>query len=121
MIFTATLSGASMNFFVSETKLNLRNTEQFVFIGLLTAIILGAGGYAAIITLKEFSPNSLWSPMVLVTTCVTLALATYFNLYLAGIRSAYTDQDLLKKLVAEETEQLVEKAREAQEVDGAKL
>lgn len=121
LIFTATLSGASMNFFVSETKLNLRNTEQFVFIGLLTAIILGAGGYAAIITLKEFSPNSLWSPMVLVTTCVTLALATYFNLYLAGIRSAYTDQDLLKKLVEEETEQLVEKAREAQEVDGAKL
>jgi hypothetical protein len=121
LIFTATLSGASMSFFVTETKLNLRKTEQFVFSGLLTAIILGAGGYAAIITLKAFSPNSLWSPMVVATTCITLTLAAYFNLYLAGIRSAYTDQEFMEKLVEEESEQLVERARDAKEVNGAKL
>ncbi len=128
LIFTATLSGASMSFFVTDTKLSLRQTERFVFNGLLAAIFLGAGGYTAIVILKQFSPASLWSPFVFLTTCITLALAIYFNLYLAGVRSVYTDQDLIQKLVSEGADELAkenavlaEKARAAQEVDGAKL
>lgn len=128
LIFTATLSGASMSFFVTETKLNLRKTERFIFNGLLIAILLGAGGYSAIVTLKQFSPGALWSPVVFVITCVVLILATYFNLYLAGVRSVYADQDLMQQLIKEEAdvwvkekEVLAERARAANEIDGAKL
>jgi hypothetical protein len=128
LIFTATLSGASMNFFVTDTKLNLRNTERFLFNGLLAAIFLGAGGYTAIVTLNQFSPGALWSPVVVLTTIIALGLAVYFNLYLAGVRSVYTDQELMRKLIEEEQDVLVkekkvlaETARTASEVDGARL
>lgn len=128
LIFTATLSGASMSFFVTDTKLSLRKTEQFIFNGLLVAIFLGAGGYTAIVTLKQFSPNSLWPPVVVLTTCTALGLGIFFNLYLAGVRSVYSDQELLQQLACEEAEELAtekvllaEKAREARNVDGTKL
>ena len=99
LIFTATLSGASMSFFVTDTRLNLRNTERFIFNGLLAGIFLGAGGYTAIVMLNQFSPSVLWSPIVFATTVVALALAIYFNLYLAGVRSVYTDPELMQRLI----------------------
>lgn len=128
LIFTATLSGASMSFFVAETRLSLRKTEQYIFSGLLLAIFLGVCGYTAIVMLKRFSPDSLWPPIVFASSCITLALATYFNLYLAGVRSVYTDHELMEKLMSEEVQgieaekkELVAKARDANEVDGARL
>jgi hypothetical protein len=128
LIFTATLSGASMNFFVTDTKLNLRHTERFIFNGLLAAIFLGAGGYTAIVTLNQFAPGVLLTPLVVATTIVALALAVYFNLYLAGVRSVYTDQELMQALIEEEKDSiakektlLAETARAANEIDGARL
>ncbi len=128
LIFTATLSGASMSFFVADTKQSLRNTERFIFNGLLLAIFLGAGGYTAIVMLKQFSPNMLWPPVVIITTCIAMIIAIYFNLYLAGVRSVYSDQELMQKLITEEAEHIVkekeiltEQARTANEVDGARL
>ena len=41
-----------MSFFVTETKLSLRKTEQFIFNGLLAAIFVGAGVYTAIVVLE---------------------------------------------------------------------
>ena len=125
LVFAATLSGASMSFFVTETKLSLRQTERFIFNGLLGAIFLGAGGYTAIAMLKQFSPASLWSPMVFLTSCVVVMLAAYFNMYLAGVRSVYPDTDLMETLIEEEVQKpkaaLTQKAHAAKEVDGAKL
>jgi hypothetical protein len=126
LIFTATLSGASMNFYVTETKLNLRNTERYIFNGLLATIILGAGGYTAIIAYNQFSPNSLCYPIVFVATCAIMTLAIYFNLYLAGVRTVYTDAELMQRLITEEQDAiakekkaLADTARAAHEVDGA--
>ena len=117
-----------MSFFVTETKLSLRRTEQAIFRWLLAVIIFGACGYTAIVMLKKFSPESLSQPLVFIASCLTFALAIYFNLYLAGVRSIYTDHELLEELMAEdvrefeeEKRELVEKARDANEVDGAKL
>lgn len=128
LIFTATLSGASMSFFVAETKRNLWKTERLILKGLLTAIVLGVAGYCTIITLTEFSPCRLSPPIVFLITCATMAVAIYFNLYLAGIQSVYTDDNLMDKLVAEEVKGVIEQkaaladqAQTADEVDGAKL
>lgn len=128
LIFTATLSGASMSFFVTDTRLSLRKTERFIFNGLVTAIFLGAGGYTAIVMMNRFAPGNLWSPAVFFTTFAALVLAIYFNLYLAGVRSVYTDQELMQRLITEEAEGLAkekvvlaETARAANEVDGARL
>ena len=128
LIFTATLSGASMSFFVTETKLSLRKTERAIFRWLLAVIIFGACGYTAIIMLKKFSPESISQPLVFIASSLTLGLAIYFNLFLAGVRSVYTDHELLQEMMAEDVKQLkeekknlVEKARDANEVDGAKL
>lgn len=132
LVFTATLSGASISFFSADTKLSLLKTERYIFNGLLAVIIFGSAGYAIIVTSSHFSPGSLNKVSVFITSVFALILAIYFNLYLAGVRMAYADKELMNILKeelaadlarekAEEEANFSKKAHAAKVVDGAKL
>jgi hypothetical protein len=117
-----------MSFFVTDTKLNLRKTEQFIFNGLILAIFLGISGYSAIVIMNQFAPKNMSNLFVSIFSCITVMISLFFNLYLAGVRSAYTDEELMTRWVKEETDNLasekkalVKQAHEADQVDGVPL
>ncbi|HEY0076312.1 MAG TPA: hypothetical protein VGB77_19590 [Abditibacteriaceae bacterium] len=128
LMFAATLSGASMSFFVTDTEVNLPKTERFIFNGLLVTIIVGACGYTAIVILKQFSSTPLNRPVITLVTYLTVLLAVYLNLYLVGVRSLYMNTSSIDQFIKEEKEDsaaerkaLSDKAHAANNADGADL
>jgi hypothetical protein len=120
LVFTATLSGASLGFFTAEDRASLPKTERLIFAWLLIVLVLGAAGFSAITVLKEFAPGKSCDPIVFGVSAVILAAAIWFNLNVAAVRLVSGDRELKAQLV-EEPQKVMEKAKAANEVDGVKL
>jgi hypothetical protein len=120
LIFTATLSGASLGFYSDEAKATLKHTERLLYNWLLVVLLLGATGFTAITVIKEFAPAKLSESIVFCASSVILLLAIWFNLNLAAVRLVSGDAELKASLV-DGPKQVAEQAKHAVQVDGVKL
>jgi len=121
LIFAVTLTAASVSFFQEESQRELKETQRFLWRWLFLILIISSGFYTVIVALKEYSPDSqIWWVNVTVTICLLLA-ACAFNYYLAAIRLAYTDNELVTELLKSEPQQLSRAANKAKKVDGINL
>ncbi len=120
LVFTATLSGASLSFFTEDLKANLKRTERLIYNWLIVVLVLGSTGFATIVTLKEFAPAKLHQPIIFSASTLILLAGTWFNLNLAAVRVVGMDPDLKAQLTEEPTK-VAAAAKKATEVDGVKL
>ncbi len=120
MIFTATLSAASLGFYAEGAQSPLPQTGRVVLCGLITSLILSTAGFGALVMIKELSSKTLSSNAVIISSLAILLIAIWFNLNLAAIRLVSGDAELKAKL-GEESRKVAEQAKKADKVDGVDL
>lgn len=121
LIFAATLTAASISFFAEESKRDLKETQRFLWNWLLIILIISSASYAVIVALTEFSPSVLSRSINGILTFILVAAACVLNLYLAAVRLAYTDNDLVAQLLKSQSIEMSAKATTTKNVDGIKL
>lgn len=120
LIFTATLSATSLGFFAEDLKMALPKTARVVMCGLIVSLILGTGGFTALVMIRELSSQPPSTAMVVVASLLILVSATWFNLNLAAVRIVGANDDL-KAQLTEDPRKIAEEAKDKNEIDGVKL
>lgn len=121
LIFAATLTAASVSFFQEESKRELKETQRFLWRWLFIVLIVSSAVYTAIIAFKEFAPSSQICWVNGLITIILLIAACFLNFYLAAIRLAYSDNELVAELLKSEPTQLSKAANDTKNVDGINL
>lgn len=120
LIFTATLSATSLGFFAEDAKVALPQTARVVLCGLIFSLILGTGGFTALVMINELASKSLSTGIIVATSLLILVSAIWFNLNLAAVRIAGANKDVTEELT-KDTRKIAEQAKGKDEVDGVKL
>lgn len=120
LIFTATLSATSLGFFAEDSKLALPKAARVILCGLIVSLILGTGGFTALVMIKELSSKPPSPTMVIGASVLILLSATWFNLNLAAVRIVGANEDLKAELT-EEPRKIAAEAKANTEVDGVRL
>lgn len=121
LIFAVTLSGASLAFFAEDTRRELRESKRFLFNWLFFVIMTGSGAFTAIVTEREFFPHKLSPWVIAISSLMILLWAVVLNLHLAAVRLAYSDETLIQRILGREPDQLIEDAKNQDEIDGTRL
>ncbi|MFM2196658.1 MAG: hypothetical protein RLZZ505_90 [Verrucomicrobiota bacterium] len=121
LVFGASLTAASVAFFTEEAKRGLKQTNRFIWNGMLLTLLLSASAYATVITLNEVAPGVANQNIIIGFSCLILITAIALNLQLAAVRIAYSDNNLISELLKFEPEMLSKDAASATNVDGVKL
>lgn len=120
LIFTATLCATSLGFFAEDTKMALPKTARVILCGLIVSLILGTGGFTALVMIKELATKAPSPGIVIGVSLGILLIATWFNLNLAAVRIVGANEDLKAELT-EEPRKMAAEAKKASEVNGVKL
>ena len=120
LIFTATLSATSLGFFAEDAKMALPKTARVILCGLIVSLLLGTGGFTALVMIKELSSKPPSVCIVVTISLFILLTAIWFNLNLAAVRIVGTNEDLKAELT-EEPKKIAAEAKDKTEVDGLKL
>lgn len=120
LIFTATLSATSLGFFAEDAKMALPKTARVILCGLIVSLILGTGGFTALVMIKELATKAPSPGIVIGVSLFILLIATWFNLNLAAVRIVGANEDL-KAQLTEEPRKMAAEAKAKDEVDGVKL
>jgi hypothetical protein len=121
LVFGASLTAASVSFFAEDAKRELKQTNRFIWNGMLLTLLLSASAYATVITLNEVAPGVANAKIIIGFSFLMLLSAIFLNLQMAAVKIAYTDNELLNQLLKWEPEMLAKDAASATEVDGVKL
>jgi hypothetical protein len=121
LIFAVTLSGASLGFFAEESRRELKETKRFLFNWLFILTIVSSAGFGLIVSGQEFFPNRLSPWVVGITSLLLFIGGIAFNLHLAAVRLAYTDANLVERILQSEAKALSKQAKNNDSVDGIKL
>jgi hypothetical protein len=120
LIFTATLSATSLGFYAEDARPAVPKTARVILCGLIAALILGSGGFSALVMIKELSSKTLSPSIVIGVSLFILIFSVWFNLNLAAVRLVNVNEELKAEL-AKDVKKLATDAKGQSQVDGIKV